>query len=204
TIEHSIDSTSPAWRSISAVPLNRAGGGAVITCSDITELRQAEIEAQRSHQALAHVARVSTVGEMTASITHQLAQPLTAILTNAQVAQRLIGSASVAQPPTSAMSVIRDSTPEGEDQLDENAGCRVPFSDLVELRAILGDIVTDDRRASDVIVKLRRLLQKGELDMSWLNLTGLIQEVVDLLRSEAIIRGVDIAVDVDQEPAMIR
>src|SRR5262249_18846972 len=54
------------------------------------ELRRAEIEAQRTREELAHVARVSTVGEMTASLAHQLNQPLTAIMTNAHAARRII------------------------------------------------------------------------------------------------------------------
>ena len=88
TIEHRTDGGSSAeWSSITAVPLNRPEGGAVLTRADITELRRAEMEAQRSRQELAHVSRVSTVGEMTASLAHQLNQPLTAIMANAQAAR---------------------------------------------------------------------------------------------------------------------
>src|SRR5204863_6390080 len=74
------------WWSLTAAPLNRPEGGAVVACADVTDLRRAEMEAQRSRQELAHVARVSTVGEMTASLAHQLNQPLAAIMTNAQAA----------------------------------------------------------------------------------------------------------------------
>ena len=73
-----------------AVPLNRPEGGAVLTRANITDLRQAELEAQRSRQELAHVSRVSTVGEMTASLAHQLNQPLTAIMANAQAGARIL------------------------------------------------------------------------------------------------------------------
>jgi len=62
--------------------------------------------------------------------------------------------------------------------------------DLVEIRAILEDIVVDDRRAGQVIGRLRTLLKKGETRTSELNLNELVQEVRDLLHSELIRRRV--------------
>jgi signal transduction histidine kinase/integral membrane sensor domain MASE1 len=80
------------WWSLLVVPLNDPEGGAVLTQTDVTALRRAELEAQESRLELAHVARVSTMGELTASLAHQLNQPLAAIRTNAQVARRLLDS----------------------------------------------------------------------------------------------------------------
>jgi signal transduction histidine kinase len=57
--------------------------------------RQGELEERRLRQELAHVGRVSAMGELTASLAHELNQPLTAILSNAQVAQRLLASRDV-------------------------------------------------------------------------------------------------------------
>ena len=54
--------------------------------------RQVELEAQRLRQDLAHIGRVSAVGELTASLAHDLSQPLAAILSNAQAALRLIAA----------------------------------------------------------------------------------------------------------------
>ncbi len=54
--------------------------------------RQAELEVQRLRQDLAHVGRVSAMGELTASLAHELNQPLTAILNNAQAAQRFLAA----------------------------------------------------------------------------------------------------------------
>ena len=53
-------------------------------------MRQAELEAQKSRQELAHFLRVSTIGELTTSLAHELNQPLTAILANAETATRLV------------------------------------------------------------------------------------------------------------------
>jgi signal transduction histidine kinase len=54
--------------------------------------QQGEHEMQRLRQELAHIGRVSAMGELTASLAHELNQPLTAILNNAQVAQRLLAA----------------------------------------------------------------------------------------------------------------
>lgn len=54
--------------------------------------RRAEQEAQRRRQELAHMTRVATVGELTASLAHEINQPLAAILSNAQAGQRLLAS----------------------------------------------------------------------------------------------------------------
>jgi C4-dicarboxylate-specific signal transduction histidine kinase len=91
TLEYQTDGPAgERWAVLSVVPLSGAQGGAVITHTDISERRRAEMDAQRSRQELAHFARVSAMGELTASLAHQLNQPLTGILTNAQAAQRML------------------------------------------------------------------------------------------------------------------
>ncbi len=54
--------------------------------------KQGELEAMRLRQDLTHIGRVSALGELTASLAHELSQPLTAILSNAQAAQRLVAA----------------------------------------------------------------------------------------------------------------
>jgi two-component system, LuxR family, sensor kinase FixL len=63
---------------------------------DLSERRRAEVEAQALRDELAHVTRVATLGELTASLAHELNQPLTAIQSNAQTAQRLLERGGVA------------------------------------------------------------------------------------------------------------
>ena len=60
---------------------------------DITERKQAEEERERLRQAraeLAHINRVSTMGELTASLAHEIKQPIGAAVTNAEACLRLI------------------------------------------------------------------------------------------------------------------
>jgi signal transduction histidine kinase len=54
--------------------------------------RRAEIVAQQQHMDLAHASRLTIVGELTASITHEISQPLGAILSNAETAEILLES----------------------------------------------------------------------------------------------------------------
>jgi C4-dicarboxylate-specific signal transduction histidine kinase len=90
------------WFALSVVPLDRPEGGAVMSQTDVTERKQAEMDAQRSRQELAHFTRVSTMGELAASLAHELNQPLAGILINAEAARRLLD----ATPP--ATSELRD------------------------------------------------------------------------------------------------
>ena len=54
--------------------------------------RRAEIIAQQQQMDLAHASRLTMVGELTASITHEINQPLGAILSNAETAKILLES----------------------------------------------------------------------------------------------------------------
>ena len=58
--------------------------------TDVTPRKEAELTLRRQREEIAHVARVSALGELAASLAHELNQPLTAILSNAQAAQRFL------------------------------------------------------------------------------------------------------------------
>jgi C4-dicarboxylate-specific signal transduction histidine kinase len=62
----------------------------VNTYQDITDLKYAEMEARRHQDALARVDRATTMGQLTGSIAHELNQPLTGILSNAQAAEMML------------------------------------------------------------------------------------------------------------------
>jgi two-component system, LuxR family, sensor kinase FixL len=69
--------------------------GYIGSCIDISERKVAELDAQRHRADLAHLSRVALMGEMAASIAHELNQPLTGILTNAGAGQRFIDRGEV-------------------------------------------------------------------------------------------------------------
>jgi C4-dicarboxylate-specific signal transduction histidine kinase len=126
---------------------------------DITRARQSELQLQEQRAELTHLSRVAVLGELTGALAHELNQPLTAILSNAQAAQRFL-----AQNP----------------------------ANLSEVSEILTDIVDEDRRAGEVIRRLRALLKKGETRFQPLNLNEVVDEVLDLAHADCVSRGVAI------------
>ena len=68
----------------------------------------AEVQSRQRMAELAHVNRFSTAGELTASIAHEINQPLGSILTNAETAEAILKSQSpdIAELPTSLNSRI--------------------------------------------------------------------------------------------------
>jgi PAS domain S-box-containing protein len=62
---------------------------------DVTDLKVRQTALHRVRAELAHVSRVATVGALTASIAHEVNQPLSGIVTNASVCMRALA----AQPP---------------------------------------------------------------------------------------------------------
>jgi PAS domain S-box-containing protein len=57
---------------------------------DVTARKQAEASAAQKRAELEHVARVATLGELTTTLTHELRQPLAAILTHSYIGERLL------------------------------------------------------------------------------------------------------------------
>ena len=77
-------------------PIHTSNGPLVLaSIVDITEQKLAELEAARQRHDLAHLARVTALGELSSSLAHELTHPLTAILSNAQAAQRFLADDDV-------------------------------------------------------------------------------------------------------------
>ncbi len=83
------------WFAMTAEPFKRPEGGVVISHIDITRRKWAEEEAERRREELTHALRVSTLGELGATLAHEINQPLTAILSNAHAMQRMVESGRV-------------------------------------------------------------------------------------------------------------
>lgn len=129
---------------------NRQWLGVVL---DITDRKLAQLQGEQDRSALQHMTRVSMLGQMSASIAHQLNQPLTAILANAEAAQQMLGEEHV---------------------------------DLVEMREICDDIVTQDQRAAEVIRRLGALFKRNEMQIQRVDLHALLAETIELVHTNLI------------------
>jgi two-component system sensor kinase FixL len=136
--------------------------GYIGSAIDITLRREAETNLRNQREHLAHMSRISTMGELAASLAHELNQPLTAILANAQAAERMMA---------------------------------VKSPDLEEIGAILKDIVTDNTRAGEIIWRMRALARKENLELVPLDLLTVVEDVVLLLHSDAIVHNIRIRLD---------
>jgi two-component system sensor kinase FixL len=79
----------PVEAALSPMP-TRDGLFVLVSVVDITERRNVERATARQRDDFAHLSRVAMLGELSGSLAHELNQPLTAILSNAQAAQRFL------------------------------------------------------------------------------------------------------------------
>ncbi|MBV8228310.1 MAG: response regulator [Verrucomicrobia bacterium] len=111
--------------------------------TDISERRRAEEALQEAHAELAHVTRVTALGELTASIAHEINQPLTAVLNNASACLRWLASESpdLNEARESLRRIIRD----GNRASDVIAGMRALFKKgcLVKERLDLNEAIKE-------------------------------------------------------------
>jgi C4-dicarboxylate-specific signal transduction histidine kinase len=101
------------WVRETAKAVPRVDGPIVlIACEDMTEQRRAA-EALRQAQAdLEHVARVTTMGELTASLAHEVNQPIAAAVTNANTCLRWLARdhPDVEEARAAASRIVKDAT----------------------------------------------------------------------------------------------
>jgi two-component system, LuxR family, sensor kinase FixL len=80
------------------------------TNNDITERRQAEEALNKAQAELAHITRMMTMGELAASIAHEVNQPLTAVITNANACARWLSgqSPNLGEAREAISRIVRD------------------------------------------------------------------------------------------------
>ena len=149
-----------SWQIASIVSVLLIQAGLIALLLQEHRRRQfAEVQSRQRMAELAHVNRFSTAGELTASIAHEINQPLGSILTNAETAEAILKS----QSPDIA---------------------KLP--DIIELKDIVNDILHDDRRATEVIQRMRSLLKKAPFEQKQFDLNEVVQETIRFFSSLAV------------------
>lgn len=133
------------------------------------ELRRRETDLRKAQTELAYVTRVTTMGELAASIAHEVSQPIAGVITNSNSCLRWLA------------------------QMEQDS------ENLDEARNALQRIIRDGKRAGDVIARIRTLFKKAETPKEPLDLNEAIREVVDLTRSEMDKRRVRLRLDLATE-----
>jgi PAS domain S-box-containing protein len=118
------------------------------------ELRKSEVALRKAESDLAHVARVTTMGELTASIAHEVNQPIAGVVINGNACLRWLAREAVQS---------------------EN---------IVEASEAVQRIIRDGTRAGEVIARIRALFKKAESPKALLEINEVIHEVLVLARSE--------------------
>jgi PAS domain S-box-containing protein len=126
-------------------------GDVLVFVVDISERRAAEDGLHAAQMQLAHAARAATLGELTASIAHEVNQPLMAVVTNGEAGLRW----------------LRRSPP-----------------DLGEVEAAIVRVVSEGRRASDIVKRIRNFLAKAPEQHVELSIAALVADSIAIVQRE--------------------
>ncbi|MCX5493277.1 ATP-binding protein [Kaistia dalseonensis] len=121
-------------------------GQVLLSIMDVTARREAEAALQATQTELAHVARISTLGELMASISHEVNQPLAAIVTNGQAGLRWVSRdvPDIAEVRSSLERMIGDAKRAGEviQRLRALSSNSAPLQTPVSLNEIIEETLT--------------------------------------------------------------
>src|SRR6476660_7139051 len=102
--------------------------------------------------------------EMSASVAHELHQPLAGILSNAAAGQRFLDRGNVDQD---------------------------------EIRELLGDIIADGRRASDVVRGIRGMVKTEQVERRSVNINDVVMDAVRMVSADALLRSCQVETSLD-------
>jgi PAS domain S-box-containing protein len=139
--------------------------------TDVTARKQSELALGQQRNELAHLSRVSTMGVLTASLAHELNQPLSAILSNAQAGSRFLAAATpdLAEVRGALEDIAQDTKRAGEVIRQMRALVRKDDPHLEPLD--LNRIITDIFRLlhSDMLVRKVRIALELDVELRPVN-----------------------------------
>lgn len=138
---------------------------------DISDKIQTEAELAVARDKLTRVMRVTTMGELVASIAHEVNQPLAAIVTNGHASLRWLSSNPC---------------------------------NLLEAVDAVHRTIQDAKRASDIIVRIRGFLEKGESQRAPVNILEVVEDVIALIHDMARSQDIEVRCEtVGQLPSVL-
>ena len=166
-VEREITSKSGERRTV-LIQLKRVsikGGTVLCTCRDVTELKHAERELAAIRLELARAARLAMVGVMTASIVHEIRQPLTSILGNASAGLLLAPESAASAEIVQLREILADIQAVGRDAAEIVERLRTLVRDRpLERRAVdVNGVASDVLKLVAADAHRRRVLLRAEL-----------------------------------------
>ena len=118
---------------------------------DVSAAKRAQENLHQAQAELAYVTRITMLGELTASIAHEVNQPLAAIVTSGDASLRFLNR----DPPR-----------------------------LDEVRDAIRRMISDGKRASAIVQRIRSLTKKAETQSIAVNLNDVVSESISLVQRE--------------------
>jgi C4-dicarboxylate-specific signal transduction histidine kinase len=178
--------------SLTCVPVSSNGSGntGYLIYRDITETKRLQNEQRRYHEVqleLAHANRIATLGQLSASIAHELNQPLTGIITNCGTCLRMLTSDPLNLD--GAREAVRRTMRDGNRASDVIARLRAlfnkkePASELVDLNETAREVVELSRGELQINRVIVRTEFADDLPFVTADRVQLQQVVLNLLRN---------------------
>ncbi len=151
---------------------------------DISATRAAEERVRTSLRKLARLDRIASMGEMAATVAHEVNQPLFAIVSNAETALRLLARETGA-------SARSGSCPESQSNplLNPSSVLDAPQTNMQIVHDALEDIVSDGNRAAQIIGHVRSRVRKQSHSPVPVDLNSIAREAADFAEREMRRRG---------------
>src|SRR3982075_1683485 len=169
------------------------------TSIDVPERQRADEERERLRQVqadLAHLSRVTTMGELTASLAHEIRQPIAAALTNAKTSLRWLGrdNPDVAEACEAASRIVKDVT--------RAADIIGGISSLFKKGALQPELVDVNELIREMIVLLRSEASRYSISIRTELAEGLPKVMADRVQLQQVLMNLMLnAVDAMQETA---
>ena len=142
---------------------------------DVTDQREAEQQAREHEAEMAHVARLSTMGEMASGLAHELNQPLAAISNYVQGCKH-------------RLDTLAAQAADGSDKSETTSTNHA--NDLAWFNQAVDQIGSQASRAGQIIRRLRSFVNKREPEREMIDLNAVLDDVLDLSRND--IHGSDV------------
>jgi C4-dicarboxylate-specific signal transduction histidine kinase len=122
--------------------------------SEMSQRKQTEASLRKAHDDLARISRITTIGELAATIAHEVNQPLSGVLTNGNACLRWLAGVESSSP------------------------------NLEEARQAVERMIRDGKRAGDVILRLRNFFNASGGEKISLQINEVVESIVMLVRHE--------------------